>query len=63
MINATYVTVERNILEVNYADTSFETLARKSSFMDIADVVSYLNDNGILVDENSILLNTKDNQS
>lgn len=54
MTNATYVTVERNILEVNFVDTSFETLSRKRTFTDTADVVSYLTKKGILVDENNV---------
>lgn len=54
MTNATYVTVERNILEVNFADTSFETLSRKRTFTDTDDVMSYLSKKGILVDENNV---------
>lgn len=52
--NVTYVRVENNVIEVNYADTSFNIIVAESPLNDIDSVINYLKNEDILVTKDNI---------
>ena len=54
MYNITHITVENNVLEINFSNTSFEVIVANTPLNSIDDVITYLSTEDIFVAPNMI---------